>query len=490
MKRRAFLRAGLATAAVAYLPVGRAFAADIAAVKMSGGETVLSAVEIEEFAASLRGVLLQASDPAYDAARRVWNAMFDKHPALIARCLSGADVVNAVNFARVHDLLVAVRCGGHNMAGKSVCEGGLVIDLSLMNSVQVNPNAKTARVAGGALLGHLDREAQAFGLATTAGVVSHTGVGGLTLGGGLGRLQRKYGLTIDNLLGVELVTADGRFVTANQYENADLYWGVRGGGGNFGIVTSFKFQLHKFGPEVLNFSFVYPLEQAREVLDFYLEFSADAPKELFVGGGLGMSADGKGVARIGGNYYAPFNHADRILQPLREFGNPTADRTRMLTYVGVQQAADKSNAHGQYHYAKGGFLTEIQPGLIDAIVENFSHSPGRKNSVSFLPMDGAVNDVRRTETAYPNRNALYHLDTSNVWTDPEKSEAYVQAGRDYWAELSPLVGGGFYVNSPLDRSQRRVRGNYGDNYERLVRLKDQYDPDNFFRLNANIEPTG
>jgi FAD/FMN-containing dehydrogenase len=489
MKRREFLGSALAASAMAPFTFARADGVDLPAITITGDETVLKVAEIRELQESLRGTVLLASDAGYEQARKIWNAMFDRRPALIARCRGGADVVKAVQFARSHNLLTAVRGGGHSIGGKSVCEGGLVIDLSLIRDVEVNPTLKTARVGGGALLGDLDREAQAFGLATNAGVVSHTGVGGLTLGGGLGRLQRKFGLTIDNLLGVELITADGQFVTANADENADLYWGVRGGGGNFGIVTSFHFQLHTFGPEVLNFSFAYPLDQARDVLNFLFEFAAAAPEQLFVSGGLSMSPDGKGAARIGGNVYPPFDQADRLLAPLRKLGKPLSERRTMTTYVATQSAADRAAAHGKLHYAKAGFLTDIRPGLVDAVVDNLEPAPGRNNGASFFPMDGAVHQVGEGDTAYAQRDALFSLDLSNAWTDPELSEQYVQRGRDYWAEVAPHIGGGFYVNSLIDRSQQRVQSNYRGNYDRLVALKNQYDPANFLRLNANIKPT-
>jgi len=493
MKRRDLLQTGLGAVAAASLPYRRVFGAEIAAMTLSGSETFLTDAEVNEFVGGQRGVVLQPDSIGYDVARKVWNAVWDKRPALIARCTNVDDVINAVNFGRSHNLLTAVRCGGHSASGKSVCEGGLVIDLSYMNTVEIDVAAKTARVDGGALLANLDRKALPLGLATTSGYVSHTGIGGLTLGGGVGRLHRKFGLAIDNVLGVEVVTADGKHLRANEKENSELYWGVRGGGGNFGIVTKFIIRLHSFAPEVHSFRFSYPLERAEDVLNFYFDYSSDAHQDLFVNAGLDVRADGGGGVGISGNFYGADAELDRLLQPIRTLGRPLSERTSKSEYVKVQSVADGgTNAHGYRHYSKAGFITEIKPGFTNTLVERAESLPTRGFGVSFLPLDGAVHRVGPSETPWAHRNALYNLSTDSTWSDPDPdvAEKNVKWNRAYWTDIESFTNGGFYINSlSADDGQQKINANHGPNHDRLVAVKDTYDPTNFFRLNANIVPT-
>ena len=489
MRRRDFVNAALSSAAAACLPIDRALGSVLPAVTTAGQETTLTRAEIAEFAAALRGALLLPDDAGYDQARRAWNGVFDKRPALIARCNGASDVIQAVNFARSHELLTAVRAGGHSMAGKSVCEGGIVIDVSPMQGVRVDPVSRTARINAGVLLRGLDHEAQQFGLATTAGVVSHTGAAGLTLGGGLGRLQRKHGLTIDNLRAVDIVTADGRWRRANAEENADLYWGVRGGGGNFGVVTSFEYQLHSVGPTVLSVASMYPIAQAREALEFYFEFMQDAPDDLYLGAGMIKRPDGSVFALISGCYFGPFEAADSLLQPLREFGKPMVQRIAPIDYLALQSRNDDNNPHGRKYYSKSGFFNDIDPELIQTLVERFDGAVAKQTVLLVSPFGGAVARVDPSDTAFYQRDARFNIEIALSWEDAALSDGHIEWGRDFWRAVVPFASRGFYVNTEMDPGERRLRENYGGNYDRLVALKNRYDPHNLFRLNANIKPS-
>lgn len=491
MHRRNLLKTATAAAAVSILPVRQIWAADVPAINLDGDSISLDKKDVRDFANSLSGIVLEPDSAGYDLARQIWNRYWDRKPALIARCTNVDDVVAAVNFARAHNLLTAVRCGGHSMSGKGMCDGGLVIDLSYMNDVQIDVENKTASVQGGAQLGDLDRKALPFGLGTTAGVVSHTGVGGLTLGGGMGRLQRRFGLAIDNVLGVELVTAEGKVVTANAKENPDLYWGVRGGGGNFGIVTKFLFRLHTMNPMVINFGFSFPMDVAKDALKLYFDFSTGADPDLFLLGGISMREDGTGGVSIGGNYFGPQSNVDRVLQPLRDFGKATRDSVFPIEYVKIQRVADDGfNAPGNRHYAKGGFLREINDDLITTLVERIEPLASRRFSVGLLPMDGAPSKVGADETVWAHRDASYNIDSSSKWAvnNSDVDEENVAWNRAYWKDVEPFTRG-FYVNQLIDENQGQVNANYGANHARLVDVKNKYDPTNFFRLNANVRPT-
>lgn len=415
--------------------------------------------------------------------------MVDKRPGLIVRCAGTADVMVAVRFARKHDVEVSVRGGGHNIAGKSVSEGGLMIDLSGMRSVQVDPATRTARVEGGATLRDLDHETQAFGLATTGGVVSHTGVAGLTLGGGIGRIGRKFGLACDNLLAVNLVTAEGRYLRASEQENADLFWAVRGGGGNFGIATSVEFRLHPVGPLVLGGVVLYPFEHARSVLRSYADYSRAAPDEVDADLILLTSPEGKRVVAISASYIGDPKDGERILQPLRTFGPVLADQLGLVAYTSLQTAADAFFPTGLHHYWKTHFLTELTDAAIEVVVRGFEQAPSPRSIVVLQQYGGAVARIAPTATAFPHRSAQYDFLPTAVWEDPAQTEKNVDWVRKLWAAMKPFSSGGEYVNNLGEDGHDRVRAAYGPNYARLAELKNQYDPTNFFHLNANIEPT-
>jgi FAD/FMN-containing dehydrogenase len=454
----------------------------------TGGQIVFEESVTQKLKVSLRGELLRPGDHTYDAARKVWNGMIDHRPALIARCAGTADVIATVTFARDNDLLVSVRGGGHNIAGKAVCTDGLMIDLSRMRSVAVDPLDRTARVEGGATLGELDAATQASGLATTAGVVTHTGVAGLTLGGGVGRLARKYGLACDNLLSVDLVTAEGQRVRTSFTENSDLFWGVRGAGANFGVATSFEFQLRPVGPGVLGGVVVHPLEKARAALRFYYEYSRAAPDELSADAFFLTSPDGDPVFAISVCYIGPIEQGERVLEPLRRFGPPLADEVRPVAYTELQGAGDTFFPNGLHYYWKSHFLKEIADDAIEATVSHFARAPSPRSIIAFQQFGGAVSRVAHSETAFRHRDAQYDNFAASIWTDPRESEMQQQWVREWWDMTSPFSIGAEYVNNLGEEGEERVRAAYGDNYERLVALKNKYDPSNFFRLNANIQP--
>jgi FAD/FMN-containing dehydrogenase len=489
MKRRSFCAAALTVAAVSVVPFRRAFSADVPALTGKGAEILLTASDIEDFRASLRGSLLLAGQDGYDEARRIWNGSFDRKPALIARCAGAADVISAASFAKAHDLLVAVRGGGHSLSGQSVCDGGLMIDLSRMRGIRVDPDARRARAEPGVLLGELDRETQAFGLATPAGTISHTGVAGLTLGGGFGRIARKHGLTCDNLVGADVVTADGRLVHASADENPDLLWGLRGGGGNFGIVTSFEYQLHDVDPMMYGGLILYPLSAARDVLNFFADFALEAPDELNADAALISLPDGNRVLAFDICYNGPLANADRALAPLRNVSPPLQDLTKPTPYVQLQSALDEMYHVGIKAYERSGFLRRIEPALVDEILDRLASGNLPATQVIFVQHGGAIARVRPDATAFWRRDPAHSLLVQGHWTDDAQSDAIMGWCRGTWDAVESHTNG-FYVNTIAeDDPQRRVRGTYGDNYAKLVALKNKYDPTNLFRRNANIEPT-
>ena len=492
MKRRTFVKSTLSAAALASVPVSRGFGFELPAITSNGAATTLTQAEIRELAKSLTLALLTPDSHRYHENRKIWNGMWDdKHPALIVQCMDVSDVINAVNFARTHDLLLAVRGGGHSISGKSVCHGGMVIDLSYMRSVQIDPYRKTARVGGGALLSDLDRAAQRFGLVTPSGVVSHTGVAGLTLGGGIGRLMRKYGLTIDNLLSVEIVTPDGRLQRASDQENADLFWAVRGGGGNFGVVTAFEFRLHSMGTEILSCGLAYPLDQAKDVFKFYFDFSREMPDELHFGLSAAIQENGDSVGLFFGlGYSGSLKEAERIIEPIRKFGKPSFETIGMRNFVELQSMGDAHNEHGRAYYIKGRHMNDFDPDMVDPFIEQFQHAPSRFTVMRIVRFGGAIERVAKDATAWPHRDAKWDFEVGGSWPNPDLSEKYVQWGRDYWKTLDSYMADTFYVNELMDEGQSHVNTNYQGNYKRLSKLKQKYDPRNLFRLNANIEPSG
>lgn len=492
MRRRELLHTALGAAFATPFVRADAWAQDLPAVTLDGGETTLTAADIKAFAGSFNGVVLKPDSAGYDVARALWNRFWDRRPALIAKCNGVADVVSAVNFGREHNLLTAVRCGGHSMSGKSACDGGLVIDLGAMSSVDIDVANRVATLEGGALLGNLDRKSLPLGLATTAGVVSHTGAGGLILGGGMGRLQRQYGLAIDNNIGVEIVTADGKILRASADENPDLYWGVRGGGGNFGVVTKLHMRLYPMDPTVLNFLFVFPEPALKDALKTYFDFALDAPENTFALGGASVDPEGNRSAYISGNFFGRPGDLDDILAPVRKLGTAIVDRVYPMQYIDVQRSIDDGvNEPGLRRYAKGGFLRDIKPDLVTTLIEAMEPLPTRRLGIGLLPMDGAPARVGPSDTVWAHRDALFNIDSTSSWmeNDPDIDAQNVASNRAYWRQLEPLLGGGFYVNSLMDEDQGQINSNYRENYARMVDVKNMYDPANFFRLNANVQPT-
>ena len=489
MKRRQFIGSGLALAATWPL---RGFTSVLKGVGglpvkgLAGSEIELPGSAIEAFAAGLRGEVLLAGSQGYDQARRVWNAVFDKKPAIIARCTGAADVQKAVNFAREHQLLTAVRAGGHSYSGKSSCDGGLMIDLQPMQGVRIDPEIKRAYLESGSLLGQLDHECAAFGLATTAGTVSHTGAAGLTLGGGLGRLGRRFGLACDNAVSFDIVTADGRFLRANDKENSDLYWGLRGGGGNFGVVTSIEYRLHDMDPVVLGGTIVWPLAQAREVLRQYRDIAVDAPEVVNLDPALLSGPDGP-VVGIEVCWSGDRNQGEAWLKKLRAFGKPLRDNIAPMPYAALQASGDELLAPGRYYYLKSGMLTQLNDGGIDVIIDSFKRMPNWY-ILFFDHCGGAYRRTAPAATAFPNRDMLFTLGAHSIWPNKDDIEENTAKMRANWRELAPLTKG-FYTNyMDPDVTLAGYRENYGSNFERLVALKAKYDPNNLFRLNANVPP--
>ncbi len=453
---------------------------------------------MEPFETSLRGELLRPESDGYEEARGLWNGMIDRKPALIARCTGVADVIEAVNFARENGLTAAVRGGGHNVAGLASVDDGIMIDLSLMRAVHVDPEARTARVQGGATWGEVDHETQAFGLATPSGIVSTTGVAGLTLGGGFGWLARLYGLAADNLLSADVVTAEGELVKASEDENADLFWAIRGGGGNFGIVTSFEFTLHEVGPEVLFGPTVYWLEDAPEVLHRYREFAREAPDECCVYVDSLMApplpflpeeAHGTKVVFVVQFYAGEVEEGEEILRPLREFGDPIADAVAPSPYAAAQSIFDPLIPKGARYYWKSHNLTGLADEIIDTLVESATKLPTPKSDILIHQLGGVINDRAPDATAYPHRNIEFVVTLGGLSEEPAQDERCIAWARESHAALAEHVSAGVYVNFlSHDEGEERLRSAYGDNAERLRKIKARYDPDNFFRRNHNIEP--
>jgi len=485
MKRRTFCKSTLAAAAAATFPAcGTKVAEPIPALSLAGEELSLEAAAVKELGESLGGRLLLSGDDGYEGARTVWNGMIDKRPALIAVCADAADVQNAVTFASERGLLVAVKGGGHSFPGKSVCEGGMMIDLSLMSSVVVETDARTAVSGGGALLGHLDKAAGAHNLGTTTGIVSHTGVGGFTLGGGFGRTDRKFGLAIDNLLAADLVTADGQLRHVSAEENPDLHWAIRGGGGNFGVATSFTYQLHEFDPTVLAGSVIYPYDQAKDVLLFYAEYSESLPDDANVEPIGAVSPDGNKVLVVEVCYCGDHKEGEKVFAPLRAFGKPVFDDIGPLSYQALQTRYDGVMGHGLQNYLKSGFIQELTPEIIETLVENFDSD--NVSMMWFQHLGGQTARIAPDATAFAHRNVHSNFGIQGFWTDVAENETRIAAVRKYYAAMEPHMVG-FYTNLH-DDTEEKTWSNYRRNYERLVKIKTEYDPGNLFRLNANIRP--
>jgi FAD/FMN-containing dehydrogenase len=460
----------------------------------------MGAIEVESLQSSFQGVLLTPEDPGYDSARKVWNGHIDRHPALIARCSGTADVISAVRFAREHDLTVAVRGGGHSVAGHAVCDDGIVIDLSAMTGSRVDPLTATIRLQGGCLNAHLDRESQAFGLATTGGFVSHTGIAGLTLGGGIGHLMRKFGLSVDNLMSCDLVTADGELLVVSEEHHPDLFWGLRGGGGNFGIVTSLQYRLHPLGPVLLAGMVVWPMDETLDVLGLLREVAADGPDELGIMANLRLAPplpaipqalQGRPVVALIVGYAGPIDEGEGVIAPIRRFKTPALDLVGPKPYVAYQKMFDAAVPHGLCYYWKSHRLPPLTDDIIQVIADQSSTITSPLTSIPIFTQGGAVARVAADAMAYPHRDAAHDINIVASWQpdDPEP-DRHIAWVRHFFAALEPYSSS-VYVNFISDDAGERVRdAAYGPvAWDRLVALKNKYDPTNLFHLNANIPPT-
>ncbi len=464
------------------------------------GPIDLGDTAIADLRKTFDGEIVRPSDAQYEAARRAWNGMVDKRPAVVVRPRGTADVVAAVRFARAHELEIAVRCGGHGTSGQSVSDGGVVIDLGLMRGVIVDPAARRARVQGGCLLADLDREAQLHGLVTTGGVISHTGVGGLTLGGGYGYLARRFGLACDNVLSAEVVTADGDRVTASPDEHEGLYWGIRGGGGNFGIVTMFEFELHPFGPDILSVDLAFAEDDGPAAIRAVLELAAEAPDHMSSDAAvvtarpspmLPEAVHGRTIVWASYTYQDDVEAGKRFLPRLRAAGKPVAEFVEVMPYLALQRGSDEVQRHGLRQYAKSHFIQATSDALIEAMLTRGDCDPSVAASAGLGQLGGAVARVGPDETAFSGRDAIFDLVVTSTWEDPALDADRLAAARALGDTIAPLSTGRSYVNAIEDDETDKVRAAFGAvNYDRLVAVKDNYDPDNVFHLNQNIRPSG
>ena len=463
--------------------------ADLKIATLSGDYTVISEAAVEDFRASLHGESLRPGDEAYDGARRVWNAMIDKRPAMIARCNGTADVINSVNFAKEDGLLISVRGGGHNFPGNSVCNDGLMIDLSPMTGVRVDPEARTVRAQGGTKWGAFDHETQAFGLAAPGGTDVDTGIAGLTLGGGIGWLSGSYGLSCDNLVSADVVTADGRSLTASADENPDLFWGLRGGGGNFGVVTSLEYRLHPVGPEVLAGFLVYPFDKVREFFALVNDLTDNMPDELNLITFLNtLPEGGEKVCTILLCYHGPVKEGEKVIRPLRKFGPPITDNVRPMSYTDAQKLAVAPP--GRQNYLKSHFVSQVSDGIVDIALDYFDRITSPLSSILFQYLGNAAQRVPGNETAFGHRGALCEWATNAVFLDPGESEVHIRWVRDLASEISPFSLGEYInqVGTEAEAGEEAIQAAFGDNFQRLAALKQKYDPTNLFSHNQNIRP--
>ena len=445
---------------------------------------------------NMRGEVIEASDAGYNEARKIYNRMIDRRPRMIARCADMADVIAAVNFGREHKLLIAIRGGGHNFAGLGICDDGLVSDLSRINYVRVDPKKRTILAGGGAVLGDIDHAAHAFGLAVPAGILSTTGVAGLTLGGGIGHLTRQCGLTIDNLLSVDVVLADGRFLTANAKDNPDLFWAVRGGGGNFGVVTSFLFKAHPIHTDYAG-PMLWPMEDAADILRWYRDFITKAPNALngffaFLivppGPPFPDHLHNERMCGIVWCYTGPLKNAERVFNPIRKFKKPALDLVGPIPHPALQSMFDALYPPGLQWYLKADFVRELKDEAIALHVKHGALLPTMHSTMHLYPINGKANTVKNTATPWAYRDAVWAAGIAGVDPDPANNEKISKWAKDYWTATHPYSAGGAYVNFLMDEGEDRIRATYGKNYDRLARIKKRYDPTNFFRVNQNIKP--
>ena len=464
---------------------------------LDGGRTTVSAAALDALAATLRGALLYATDADYQTVRTVWNAMIDRRPGVIVRCLGAADVINAVRFARDNGLLVAIRGGGHNIAGNAVCDGGLMIDVSQMKSIRVDPMSRRAVVEPGATLGDIDRETQAFGLAVPTGINSTTGIAGLTLGGGFGWTTRKLGLTIDNLLSADVVTADGELVHASATDNPDLFWAIRGGGGNFGVVTAFEFKLHEVGPQILSGLVIHPLEDADAILKAYRAALDTAPDELTCWAIMRKAPPapfipaewhGREILVLGICYCGDPDAGQAAAAQLRSIGSPITDLVGPTPFIEWQRALDPLLAPGARNYWKSHDVTELSDELLKVLVDAAWHLPGPECELVLAHVGGAAGRIPIEATAFPQRLSHFVLNVHTRWREPDMDEACIAWARALFEAARPFATGTAYVNFMPDDEPERVEAAYGANYQRLVDVKRRYDPMNLFRMNQNVTP--
>jgi FAD/FMN-containing dehydrogenase len=459
--------------------------------------TNLQAREIEELKGGFKGEIILPGDGAYENARKIWNAMIDKHPAVIARCATTSDVVRGVNFARDNGILLAVRGGGHNIAGNAICDDGIVIDLSQMKAASVDPDRRRVTIEGGATLADLDAATQVHGLATPLGINSTTGVAGLTLGGGFGWLSRKHGMTVDNLESAEVVTAAGEVVRANATEHPDLFWALRGGGGNFGVVTRFEFRLHPVGPDLLSGLIVYSISEAKSVLQQYREFLTKAPEALSVWAILRQAPPlpflpervyGKGIVALALIYVGDPKQGGPDIEPLRKFGTPLGEHVGLQPYVAWQQTFDPLLTPGARNYWKSHNLSTLKDGLFDAVIESIEKLPSPQCEIFFGAIGGATTRPAPDSTAYTHRDAMFVMNVHGRWEDPADDKRCIGWARDFFNASAHFASDGVYVNFLTADEGERVRSAYGPNYDRLAQVKRKYDPNNLFRMNQNIKP--
>jgi len=498
MDRRAFLQTAVAAgASAAAMPALAArfaalteVASGVAAVTGSRSTTEIERAAIDELSKSLGGNLLLPGNPGYDVARKVMNSGIDKHPALVVQPSGATDVRKAVTFARERGLLLAVKCGGHSYAGKSTCNGGMQIDLSTLRHAHVNASDHIAHVGGGSLLGELDRESMAVGLVTTTGTVSHTGIGGLTTAGGFGRVGRRFGLALDNLVGANVVTADGQLLHVSVEENEDLFWGIRGGGGNFGVVTNFEMRLHPMQRTVVGGDLIFPGSMARQVFEAYREHGVTGPDELYCDAYVGSMMDG--VDTIAGLHFCwsgPEQQAEKMLAPFRALGMPVMDTLQVWDYVDLQRSGDNTEPRNDASYMKAGFINDVPDALIDAIVDGLEPQYRRSVFLYCQQSGGAIGQIPTEATAFAHRKSIANMFVIVQWPGESEGENHVDYIRKYWGALEPHTDG-YYTVDTSDESRVVRHANYQGNFERLMAIKRKYDPTNLFRLNANINPVG